>query len=226
MITLEGVHVRYGGRQVLRGVDLTLTERRVAVIGSNGSGKSTLARLLNGLTEPSSGRILVDGLDVRRETKKVRELVGFVFQNPDAQILMPTVAEDVAFSLKHRGLPAREVDRRVARVLGDYGLSGLRDHPAHLLSGGEKQLLALAAVMVAEPRYIVFDEPTTMLDLRNKRRFAGLVRSLEQYVIMVSHDLDLLDGFERVILLHEGEVAADGPPGDAVRAYLELMAAC
>jgi biotin transport system ATP-binding protein len=114
----------------------------------------------------------------------------------------------------------------VDAILDRYGLHLLRDHPAHLLSGGEKQLLALSAVLVAEPRYLVFDEPTTMLDLRNKRRITETIRSLEQHVIMISHDLDQLDDFDRVILLHEGKVIEDGPPTAAVLAYQDLMSIC
>ncbi|MCC3768422.1 energy-coupling factor ABC transporter ATP-binding protein [Streptomyces sp. UNOC14_S4] len=222
MIEIEGVGHRYGERRVLRDVDLRLTEDRVGVIGSNGSGKSTFARLLNGLLVPTEGRVGVDGLDTRRRGKEVRRRVGFVFQDPDIQIVMPTVAEDLAFGLKGRGLGKEEIRARVTEALEEYGLSEFRDHPAHLLSGGQKQLLAIAAVLVTGPRYVVFDEPTTLLDLRNKRRVGKLVRELGQKVVVVSHDLDLLADFDRVIVFDQGRVVADGPAEESIAAYVAM----
>ena len=150
-IELDGVSVELGGKTVLRGVDVRLDQRRIAVIGANGSGKSTFARLLNGLVTPSEGVVRVHGLDVAKESKRVRQLVGFVFTNPDAQIIMPTVAEDVGFSLRGRGLSRAEIAERTETVLAAYGLSGFGEAPAHTLSGGQKQLLALASVLVGEP---------------------------------------------------------------------------
>jgi biotin transport system ATP-binding protein len=209
---------------VLRDLTLTLAEHRIGVIGGNGSGKSTLARLLNGLVLPSEGRVLVDGLDTRTDLRAVRRRVGFVFQDPDAQIVHPTVAEDVAFGLQNQGVPAAERAVRVAEVLDRYGLAGHADHPAHLLSGGQKQLLAIAGVLVMRPLRVVFDEPTTLLDLANKRRIARVVEELEQDVVLVTHDLDLLAGFDRVLVFADGRVLADGPPAEAVAAYLASMA--
>jgi biotin transport system ATP-binding protein len=223
MIRLEGVTHRYGDRVVLRDVDLTLDQHRVAVIGANGSGKSTLARLLNGLVLPSEGRVLVDGHDTRREGAAVRRLVGFVFTDPDAQIVMPTVAEDIAFSLRRAGLPREERDRRVVAVLERFGLTDHADQPAHLLSGGQKQLLALAAVLVTDPSVLVCDEPTTLLDLRNGARVASLLGSLPQQVVLVTHHLDLVEGYERVLVVDAGRVVHDGPAPEAVAAYRELV---
>ncbi|MGW1074423.1 energy-coupling factor ABC transporter ATP-binding protein [Streptomyces sp. NPDC002537] len=222
MIEVEGVSHRYGERQVLRDVDLTLTEDRVAVVGSNGSGKSTFVRLLNGLLVPTEGRVGVDGLDTGRKGREVRRRVGFVFQDPDIQIVMPTVAEDLAFGLRRRGLSREEIAGRVSEALAEYGLSEFRDHPAHLLSGGQKQLLAIAAVLVTRPRYVVFDEPTTLLDLRNKRRVGRLIRELDQKVVVVSHDLELLAEFDRVIVFDRGRVVADGPADESIAAYVAM----
>jgi len=223
MIRLEGGTHRYGDRVVLRDVDLTLDQHRVAVIGANGSGKSTLARLLNGLVLPSEGRVLVDGHDTRREGAAVRRLVGFVFTDPDAQIVMPTVAEDIAFSLRRARLPREERDRRVVAVLERFGLADHADQPAHLLSGGQKQLLALAAVLVTEPSVLICDEPTTLLDLRNAALVASLLGSLPQQVVLVTHHLDLVEGYERVLVVDAGRVVHDGPPPEAVAAYRELV---
>ncbi len=223
-IELRGVGHRYGDRVVLDGIDLTLTERRVGVVGANGSGKSTFARLLNGLVVPTSGRVLVDGLDTRTQVRAVRRRVGFVFQDPDAQIVHPTVAEDVAYGLENQGVPAEERAVRVAEVLDRHGLAGHADHPAHLLSGGQKQLLAIAGVLVMRPARIVFDEPTTLLDLVNARRIAELIAGLEQRVVVVTHQLDLLDGFDRVLVVDGGRVVEDADPRVAVSAYRALMA--
>jgi biotin transport system ATP-binding protein len=222
MIRLERVSHRYGERVVLREVDLELAERRVAVIGANGSGKSTLARLLNGLVLPTEGRVLVDGQDTRREAAAVRRRVGFVFTDPDAQIVMPTVAEDIAFSLRRSGLPRAERDRRVTDVLSRFGLADHAEQPAHLLSGGQKQLLALAAVLVTEPDVLVCDEPTTLLDLRNAALVARLLAGLPQQVVLVTHHLDLVDTYDRVLVVDGGRVVHDGPPADAVAAYRAL----
>ena len=221
---LSGVGHAYGERVVLADVDLHLTEHRIGIVGANGSGKSTLARLLNGLVLPTTGRVLVDGLDTRTHGREVRRRVGFVFQDPDAQIVHPTVAEDVGYGLQNQGVPEPERSRRVAEVLVEYGLAGHADHPAHLLSGGQKQLLALAGVLVMQPARIVFDEPTTLLDLVNTRRMTRVIEGLDQQVVVVTHHLEQLEGFDRVLVVDAGRVVADGPPAAAVAAYRRLVA--
>lgn len=228
MIELDRVSFGYPQRPrrdqlLLRDVSLTLPERRIGVIGANGSGKSTLARLLNGLLAPTSGRVLVRGHDTVREQKLVRREVGFIFQDPDLQIIMPTVGEDLAFGLRPLKLPRDEVARRVDAQLERHGLTDHRDHPAHLLSGGQKQLLAIAAVLITEPSILVMDEPTTLLDLRNRRAVMALVAEVPQQVVMVTHDLDALAGFDRVVVINDGRVAADGAPGEAIEAYRGLV---
>jgi biotin transport system ATP-binding protein len=223
MIEVRGVGLHYDRHPVLHDVDVTLTERRIAIIGANGSGKSTFARLLNGLLLPTSGTVTVDGHDTRHAGREVRKRVGFVFQDPDLQIVMPTVAEDVAFGLKHHGVPRGEIAARVAAALERFGLTALADRPAHLLSGGEKQLLAIASVTVLEPACIVFDEPTTSLDLRNRRRTWAVVAGLPQQAVVVTHDLEAIAGFDRALLFDGGRIAFDGPPQEAVQEYLALL---
>jgi biotin transport system ATP-binding protein len=226
-VRLDDVHVRLGERDVLRGIDLELTEHRVGVVGANGSGKSTLARLLNGLVVPTRGDVVVDGLDTRTQGAAVRRLVGFVFTDPDAQIVMPTVAEDVAYSLRPRrgepSLPEAERAAVVHAALAERGLAGHADHPAHLLSGGQKQLLAITSVLVTEPRLLVADEPTTLLDLRNSRAIGRLLGSLTQQVVVVTHQLDLVEDFDRVIVVEAGRIVADDEPATALDAYRALI---
>jgi biotin transport system ATP-binding protein len=225
VIAIEGVSHRYGNREVLSDINLSLVEDRIGVIGANGSGKSTLARLFNGLVVPSAGRVLVDGLDTASDGAGVRRKVAFVFSDPDAQIVMPTVSEDVAFSLRRHGLSKAEVAGRVLDILTRFGLDGHPDHPAHLLSGGQKQLLALASVLVTEPEVLICDEPTTLLDLRNSRQVARLLEGLAQRVVLVTHDLELLRGWQRVLVIEQGRVVADGPAEQSIGHYKALMAA-
>jgi len=223
VIEARGVGHAYGDRTVLRDLDVTLGEQRVGVVGANGSGKSTFARMLNGLVLPTQGRVTVDGLDTRTRGRDVRRRVGFCFTDPDAQIVMPTVAEDVAFGLRRRGLTKAEVAERVTTALATYGLAGHADHPAHLLSGGQKQLLALASVLVTEPDVLVMDEPTTLLDLRNATMISRVVAGLPQQVLLVTHHLELLEGFDRVLVFDEGRVVCDDEPDAAVGYYRKLM---
>jgi biotin transport system ATP-binding protein len=225
MIRLDRVTHQFPGRPTaaVDHVDLTIAEQRVGVIGANGSGKSTFARMLNGLVLPTSGRVTVNGLDTAREGKQVRRQVGFCFTNPEAQIVMPTVAEDVAFSLRRSGLSSQAVVERVDDSLERFGLAGLRDAAAHTLSGGQKQLLALAAILVMEPSVLVCDEPTTLLDLRHQREVHGILTQLPQQLVLVTHHLDLVADLDRVIVFDGGRVVADGAPAEAVRHYEGLM---
>src|SRR5699024_1834589 len=218
-IRFAGVSHTYGDRTVLSDINLTLTERRIGVVGVNGGGKSTLARMINGLVVPHSGTVTVDGLDTRRKGARVRRRVGFCFTDPDTQIVMPTVAEDVDFSLRRSGLDKDERRRRVEQVLERYGLADHADHPCHLLSGGQKQLLALAAVLVTEPDVIVADEPTTLLDLRNRALVAETFADLPQQLVVVTHDLDLVADHDRVLVVDGGRIVADCRPATALEAY-------
>ncbi|CAM4310158.1 ABC transporter ATP-binding protein [Nocardia ninae] len=222
-IVFSSVSHHFGERKVLRGIDLRITERRVGIIGANGSGKSTLARMINGLLTPASGTVTVDGVDVARKGAQVRRKVGFVFTDPDTQIVMPTVAEDLAFSLRRTGLSKQEIAARVEEMLARFGLHEHGDHPSHLLSGGQKQLLAIGAVLIRRPEVIIADEPTTLLDLRNARVVADALDAMDQQVIVVTHQLALLNSFERVIVIDDGLVAFDGTPAAAVPAYRELV---
>lgn len=220
---LVQVSHRFGDREVLRRIDVTLREDRVAVIGANGSGKSTFARLLNGLLVPTEGEVRIDGLRTDRDGRAVRRCVGFVFQNPDAQIVLPTVVEDVALGLRGRGLSRAQVEDRVDSALADYGLADHRDHPAHLLSGGQKQLLAICSALIARPAYVIMDEPTTLLDHRNARAVRERIAGLGQQVVVITHDLELAATCERVLVVDEGRIIADDGPRGAIEAYLATL---
>ncbi|MEE2953209.1 MAG: ABC transporter ATP-binding protein [Pseudomonadota bacterium] len=202
---------------------LTIEERRVGIIGANGSGKSSFARLFNGLVLPSEGKVTVDGLDTRRNAKAVRRKVGFVFQNPDNQIVYPTVGEDIAFGLKNRSHSKAEIAEKVEAILSRLELSALKDRLAHELSGGERQMVALAGVLVLQPDWLVLDEPTTLLDLRNAKRIMGHIERLDQRVVMITHDLKRLDGFDRVLVIEAGRIFCDDRPAAAIAAYERLV---
>jgi biotin transport system ATP-binding protein len=204
---------------VLRETTLELSEHRIALVGPNGSGKSTLARLVNGLVEPTSGRVLVDGLDVARKGREVRRRVGFVFTDPSAQLVMPTVVEDVALSLRHQVRGREERTEAARAALATYGLDELADRSVHTLSGGQRQLLALAGVLATDPSILVADEPTTLLDLRNARMIGDRLLALPQQLVLATHDLDLALRCDRALLLEDGAVVADGAPDDVVAHY-------
>lgn len=212
-----------GDLTILEPTTRTLTEQRIGVIGANGSGKSTLVRLLNGLVSPSTGRVLVDGLDVARQGAAVRRRVGFCFTDPAAQLVMPTCVEDVELSLRRSVRDAGERRRRALAVLDRYGLAAQADLSVHSLSGGQRQLLALAGVLATEPSVLIADEPTTLLDLANTRRVADVLFGLEQQLVLVTHDLELVRRCERVLVVERARVRYDGPADAAVADYLSTV---
>lgn len=223
LIEFRGAAVAYDGEQILAPLTVSLSEQRIGIIGSNGSGKSTTVRLINGLIEPTSGQVLYDGLTPDKRGKEIRKRVGFVFSDAESQIVMPRVSDDVAFSLRRFKLPREEVKRRVAEALERFDLADRAEHSPHTLSGGEKQMLALASVLVIEPDTIIADEPTTLLDLRNRRRIVRELMSLDQQLIVVTHDLEMLRGFDRVLVIDDGALAYDGAPDEAIAFYTDLM---
>lgn len=219
-IRCDGLSARLGGREVLRDVTLDLTARTIAVVGDNGSGKSTFARLVAGLLPRSAGELTVRGLDPDRDAAELRRRVALVLSNPDAQIVMPVVADDVGFSLRTERLSKAERAERVARALARFALADVADRLAHDLSGGQKQLLALCGAFIREPDLVVADEPTAFLDARNARRVAGhLLADTGHALILVTHDLALARRCEAAVLFAEGSVSAAGAAFDVVDAY-------
>ena len=219
MIRLEAVEVLAGDRAVLHPATLELRERSVALVGPNGSGKSTLLRLLNGLVLPSRGRVLVDGDEPEHALAAVRRRVGFVFTDPDAQLVMPTAVEDVALSLRRVGVPRAARDARARELLAAQGLAGLADRSVRELSSGQRQLLALTSVLATEPAVLVCDEPTTLLDLHHARRVAGVLLTAPAQLVLATHDLDLAARTERALWIEDGRVRLDGRAAAVVAAY-------
>lgn len=215
----ENVTVTRGEKAALAGINILIREPRVGVIGLNGSGKSTMVRLINGLILPDEGRVTVDGVDTRKNAREVRKRIGFVFQNPDHQIVYPIVSEDMAFGLRNIGLDKAEIPDRIARTMTRLGISHLCERQTHTLSGGEKQLVALASVLVMAPQVILFDEPTAGLDLRNRNRVRDALSALGEQAVVVTHDLDLLREFDRAIVLDEGRIIMDADPACAIDFY-------
>lgn len=230
-ILLDGVAVRVAvdgspqPKTLLRGISLNLTEQRIGVIGANGSGKSTLLRLLNGLVAPSDGAVTVDGDDTVRSVRAVRRKVGFVFTDPLSQLVMPTGREDVELSLRRSVRNTRERRDAAEAILGRFGLMPLADQSIYELSGGERQLMALAAVLAVEPAVLVLDEPSTLLDLRNRELLRRTISGLSQQIVMSTHDLELARDMDRVLVVESGQVVFDGGAGAAVEHYRELSAA-
>lgn len=210
-------------REILRPFTAHLTEERIALIGPNGSGKSTLLRLLNALVLPSSGRVEVGGLATTEAAARIRRRVGFVFTDPEAQVVMPTPIEDVALSLRAAGIPRAERTERAHSVLADFGLEAQAHVPVHQLSGGQKQLLALAGILATDPELIVCDEPTTLLDLRHSFKVSRLLLELPQQLIFATHDLDFAARADRVLVIEDGALAFDGPPIPAIEFYRQRM---
>ena len=217
---LTGVSVYRGETAVLSEVDLAITARTTAIIGENGSGKSTLIRILSGLTSASAGSVQVLGLDPVRETRLLRPRVAVVFSNPDAQIVMPTVEEDVAFSLRSAKMPQAEKSARAAAALERFGLAGIAQRPSHELSGGQKQLLALCGAFVRDPELVIADEPTAFLDARNARQVGDhLLAPGDHRLVMATHDLALAARCENVIFVSRGRVAGIGSADEVIAEY-------
>lgn len=210
-------------KTVLSPTSVTLEEDRVAVIGANGSGKSTFLRLINGLVSPSTGRVLVNGLDPQTDPAAVRRQVGFVFTDPLSQLVMPTPLEDLELSLRRLKLRKSERRAKAQEVLAKFGLQHVGDNSIYELSGGERQLLALATVLAVEPKILVLDEPSTLLDLRNTLLLEKTLRSLDQKIVMATHNLELASRFDRVLVVEDTAITFDGPPSAAIEFYRDSV---
>ena len=217
------------GVAVFKELDISIEEGSfVAVLGTNGCGKSTLAKHFNSILLPSGGKVWVWGMDTSDEDKiiPIRRKVGMVFQNPDNQIVANVVEEDVAFGPENLGVAAPEIRNRVDRALKQVGMYQYREHAPHLLSGGQKQRIAIAGVIAMEPKCIVLDEPTAMLDPRGRREVMETIGKLNREkkitVVLITHHMDEAAQAQRVVVLHKGKIAADGTP-EQVFSQRELL---
>ena len=216
---------------VLDGVDLEIEPGSfVAVLGHNGSGKSTLAKHMNAILLPTGGTVYVDGIDTADEARllDVRRTVGMVFQNPDNQIVANVVEEDVAFAPENLGVPSEEIRRRVDEALKLVGMYEFREHAPHLLSGGQKQRVAIAGVIAMQPRCIVLDEPTAMLDPIGRAEVMRTIRDLNRSsgvtVVLITHHMDEAAQADRLVVMQKGKIVADGPPRQVFQQVEQLKA--
>lgn len=232
-----------GHRRILKDVSLRFTAKRTAVLGLNGSGKSTLLGLFNGLTHPDEGIVRVNGVDTlealsrgstgargnshgaRGHSQGAFEGVGMLFAQPEAQLIMPTVAEDIDLSLRRAAavegsaLSGEQRLERIRELLRERGLEHLENQSVFTLSGGEKQLVALTSVLAARPQILLLDEPTTLLDLRNRARLLKHLESLDQMLVLSTHDLDLAASCDEAVIIHDGHMLAQGDAAQLVQQY-------
>ena len=235
IIAAEHLAFRYPGMENMPGIavfeDLNLTVEAgsfVAILGMNGCGKSTLAKHFNAILLPTGGKVWVCGIDTANEARLmvIRRNVGMVFQNPDNQIVANVVEEDVAFGPENLGIASPEIRSRVDKALKQVDMYEYREHAPHLLSGGQKQRIAIAGVIAMEPKCIVLDEPTAMLDPRGRREVMQTITRLNREkgitVILITHHMDEAAQAQRVVVMHQGQIAADGAP-KAVFSQVDLL---
>lgn len=223
-IVLQEAGVVLGGRRVLSGLNLHLSERRIGILGRNGSGKSTLLRLIAGLIAPGEGTVRVSGLDPARERKAMLAAIGILFQNPDHQILFPTVLEELAFGLMQMGQSKAEAEARVRERLAAEGRAHWEQAATHRLSQGQRQVLCLMAILLMAPETLLLDEPFAGLDLPTQARLVRRFEALPQRLITISHDPAAVATCERVIWLEAGQVRQDGPAAPVIAQFSAEMA--
>ena len=224
ILTAENLKFRYDSEQPVYALDGVSTSVKrgefVAVLGANGCGKSTLAKHFNAILLPESGKVYVEGMDTSDDSKlyDIRQTVGMVFQNPDNQIVANVVEEDVAFAPENLGVPPEEIRRRVDDALKAVGMYEFREHAPHLLSGGQKQRIAIAGVIAMQPRCIVLDEPTAMLDPIGRADVLRTIKALNRQrgvtVVLITHHMDEAAQADRLVVMAKGRVIADGAPKD------------
>lgn len=218
-IEVDGVKLRRGSRLVFDGLSVSIVERRVGLLGDNGAGKSSFLRLLNGLLLPDAGHVRVDGLDTSTSRRELPRKVGFVFQNPEHQIVFPTVLEEIAFGFRERGLRKDEANASARETLVRFNCGDWIDAAVHELSDGQKQRLCIIAIVAMEPDILLMDEPFSSLDLPTRLDLTDLLLQLPQRVIVASHELELLAVMDRVIWMSAGAIVADGAPDEIIPAY-------
>ena len=220
-IRFDAVDQLIDGRAILSGVSVDLNARRIGVIGRNGSGKTTFARLLAGLVAPTAGTVTIDGINPAKDRRAALALVGILFQNPDHQIIFPTVIEEVAFGLRQLGQD--DPDARALAVLERFGKAHWRDAHVHSLSQGQKQLVCLMSILAMTPRILILDEPFAGLDIPTRMQLARYLDRYDGTLVHVSHDPRDLTGYDQVLWLDRGALQAQGVAGDVLAAFTDDM---
>lgn len=223
-ILIDGLGYEVPGRRILSGLSAHLTERRIGIVGRNGSGKTTLLRLIAGLIAPSQGTVEVEGMNPTGDRKAMLARLGILFQNPDHQIIFPTVLEELAFGLSQLGHPRPEAEDRARAVLAAHGRAHWAQARVETLSHGQKQVLCLMSVLAMQPATILLDEPFAALDLPTRARLHRIFDALPQRLVTITHDPDALEGVDRVLWLDEGRLLADGPAADILPLFRAEMA--
>ena len=222
-IEICSASVFYGKERILENLSLSIKEQRVGFIGRNGSGKTTLLRILAGLQELNNGKVLIDGTEVAKKRNEAIKKVGIIFQNPDHQIIFPTVGEELRFGLTQLGLSKNEADFKVNACLKEYNKLEWFDRSISTLSQGQKHLVCLLSVLLMEPKVLLLDEPFTGIDIPTQRKLEEYLRPLNQTVVLVSHVPETFENYERVIWIDEGGVQADGTPRGVIKKYQDAM---
>ncbi|MCX7286298.1 MAG: ABC transporter ATP-binding protein [Rhodobacterales bacterium] len=222
-IDLAAVTLTLGGNQVITDLTLRLTEHRIGILGRNGSGKTTLLRLIAGLVAPDKGAVRVDGFDPFTDRRAAISALGILFQNPDHQILFPTVEEELAFGLTQQGILQAEALGQAHRALEAEGRSHWARAPISSLSQGQRHYLCLLAVLLMKPGTILLDEPLAGLDLPTQARLTRRFATLPQRTVTITHDPETLAATDRVLWLEQGRIAADGPPHKIVPLFVDAM---
>lgn len=224
LIEVKALGLQVQGKALLSDISFRADQARIGVVGRNGSGKTTLARVLAGLTLPTAGKVLIGGIDVARDRKAAIRTVGILFQNPDHQIIFPTVEEEIAFGPGQLGLPRKDALAAAHAILARFGKSHWAKAAVHRLSQGQKQLLCLMAVLVMRPRTLILDEPFAGLDLPTQAQLARYIDALQVQVVHISHDPAALEGYDRVLWLDQGRIVQDGTAAPTLGAFAARMA--
>ena len=224
-INIQSLTYKYGDRTALSDISLELTERRIAIVGRNGSGKSTLAQAICGLIKPDTGKVMVNNVDVLNDRSEALNTVGIIFQNPDHQIIFPTVIEEIGFGIRQLGVSKQDAKTRSLEVLKRFNRTDWADRPVSGFSQGQRQLICLMSVIAMAPKVIVLDEPFSGLDIPTKRALQKRFVGLEQTLIHITHDPELVRDYDRLIWIENGEVTADGTPDTVLPDFLSAMEA-
>ncbi|WP_324751828.1 ABC transporter ATP-binding protein [Roseovarius sp. Pro17] len=222
-LAIDDVSLTLEGRAILHGITLRGGERRIGIVGRNGSGKSTLARVVSGLQTPDSGTVRLFGVDVAKDRKAAIRTVGILFQNPDHQIIFPTVDEEIAFGLRQLGQSKAEAATGVRAILERFGKGHWAGAAVHPLSQGQKQLVCLMAILAMRPRLIVLDEPLSGLDIPTRMQLMRYLDGVDAHLIHISHDPGVLTGYDRALWIADGQIAQDGAAREVLDAFAVEM---